>query len=105
MRYDTKVEYFIHEITTNEMNDKIPVEKSIGIFDSLLTPFSLQETQVYGASYTKTNVKVLCRDPQSFNARILKVENQKYEILEKRDYKKVFLFICKKVVGQNVNSN
>ncbi|MBX9160041.1 hypothetical protein [Bacillus cereus] len=105
MRYDTKVEYFIHEITTNEMNDKIPVEKSIGIFDSLLTPFSLQETQVYGASYTKTNVKVLCRDPQSFNARILKVENQKYEILEKRDYKKVFLYICKKVVGQNVNSN
>ncbi|WP_254797054.1 hypothetical protein [Bacillus cereus] len=87
------------------MNDKIPVEKSIGVFDSLLTPFSLQETQVYGASYTKTNVKVLCRDPQSFNARILKVENQKYEILEKRDYKKVYLFICKKVAGKNVNSN
>lgn len=105
MRYDEKVEYLAIEYETNEMNDKIPVEKPIGVFDSLLTPFSLQETQVYGASYTKTNVKVLCRDPQSFNARILKVENQKYEILEKRDYKKVFLFICKKVVGKNVNSN
>lgn len=96
MRYDGKVEYLAIEYTTNEMNDKIPIEKPIGVFDSLLTPFSLQETQVYGASYTKTNVKVLCRDPKSFNARILKVENQKYEILEKRDYKKVFLFICKK---------
>lgn len=105
MRYDEKVEYLAIEYVTNEMNDKIPVEKPIGVFDSLLTPFSLQETQVYGASYTKTNVKVLCRDPQSFNARILKVDNQKYEILEKRDYKKVFLFICKKAVGQNVNSN
>lgn len=87
------------------MNDKIPVEKSIGVFDSLLTPFSLQETQAYGATYTNTNVKVLCRDPQSFNARTLRIGKQKYEILEKKDYKKVFLYICKKVVGKNVNSN
>lgn len=87
------------------MNDKIPVKKTIGIFDSLLTPFSLQETQVYGASYTKNNVKVLCREAQSVNARSLKIEDQEYKILEKRNYKKVFLFICQKDVGKNVNSN
>ncbi|PED27307.1 hypothetical protein CON34_05975 [Bacillus thuringiensis] len=105
MRYDTKVEYLIFEYVTNELNDKIPIEKSIGIFDSLLTPFSLQETQVYGATFTKNSVKVLCRDSRAYNARSLKIKNQEYKIIEKKDYKKVFLFICEKVVGKNVNSN
>lgn len=106
MRADTKVDFLIPDgYETNEMNDKIPKYKSIGVFDSIIPPFSLAETQVYGATFTQSNIKVLCRYRQTLGAKIVKINDERYEVKEKKDYKKIILFICKKVVGKNVNSN
>lgn len=113
MRYDRKAIFYYSDSKENALGDSVAAYTKIDAFDVAVTPFTNDETKLYGLEKINKMAKVLCRDRKSYAATLLflldegsETEGTYYSVLPKKDLKKVFLFNCEvaKIEAESINN-